>query len=698
MEMALPHGTPTLEHMRTKRYSRPDNVFCTQLLKDHVISCEVNSKLRPLATDHFPILTTISLPQARITEPPSYDFRNADWDDFRENLASRLEEVPEPAPITSERQLHEVLKGITSALQDTIRTRIKIRRPRPDSKRWWNSDLKKMKKELNKLRTESFKLRTLTHHPIHDQRRLKSNQYGEEILRAKQQHWTDYLEELSANEIWTANKYIKEPIGDGGSPRIPTLKVKDNNGREIEVNENMDKATHFVKSFFPPPPTTTSIPKEYIYPQPLPDPPEITTDQIKQQVQKLAPYKAPGPDEIPNIVIIKCFDLIAEYLTYIIQAILGKGIYFDPWREFTTVVLRKPGKPNYQLPKAYRPIALICTLAKLVTAIVASDISHLVETHKLLPNTHFGGRPGRTTTDALHYLTHRIKKAWRKGKVASVLFLDVEGAFPNAVTNRLTHNLRKRRIPDTYVKFVNNILRDRRTKLKFDDYTSEAVEIHNGIGQGDPLSMILYIIYNADILEIIGNEEKEDALGYVDDVALIAIGRTFEETTRKLEHMMVKEGGGLEWSREHNSLFEISKSAVLHASRRTQPSQEDENKRVPLDRPPLLINGTQIREVENFKYLGILIDAQLRWNAQSQKAISNATKWLLQFRRLTSPTTGVKAKLIALPLSRSPQDDIWTGRMVHPANQANRSDEKPRFGNSPEGATKGTADSLPGNH
>jgi hypothetical protein len=59
-----------------------------------------------------------------------------------------------------------------------------------------------------------------------------------------------------------------------------------------------------------------------------------------------------------------------------------------------------------------------------------------------------------------------------------------------------------------------------------------------------------------------------------------------------------------------------------------------------------MVNGTQIKEVENVKYLGVLIDAQLRWNAQSQQAISNATKWLLQLRRLTSPNTGVKAKLM----------------------------------------------------
>ena len=85
----------------------------------------------------------------------------------------------------------------------------------------------------------------------------------------------------------------------------------------------------------------------------------------------------------------------------------------------------------------------------------------------------------------------------------------MEGAFPNAVKDKLIHNLKKRRIPDIYVKFVNNLLSGRRTKLKFDNYASEVINIDNGIGQGDPLSMILYIIYNTDLLEITDDNETK---------------------------------------------------------------------------------------------------------------------------------------------------------------------------------------------
>ena len=49
--------------------------------------------------------------------------------------------------------------------------------------------------------------------------------------------------------------------------------------------------------------------------------------------------------------------------------------------------------------------------------------------------------------------------------MASVLFLDVEGAFPNAVTEQLLHKLRKRRIPERYVDFIDNMLTGRRNRL-----------------------------------------------------------------------------------------------------------------------------------------------------------------------------------------------------------------------------------------
>jgi hypothetical protein len=145
-------------------------------------------------------------------------------------------------------------------------------------------------------------------------------------------------------------------------------------------------------------------------------------------------------------------------------------------------VLRKPEKLHYDIPKAYRPIVLLNTMWKVLTAIIANHISFLTEEHQLLPVKHFGGRPGCTTVDALHLLTYKIKEAWRSGKIAAVLFLDIEGPFPNAVLAKLLHNLRKRGVSNKYMEFVSCMLHDRNTMLKFNGYTSDHIKINNRIG------------------------------------------------------------------------------------------------------------------------------------------------------------------------------------------------------------------------
>ena len=137
-------------------------------------------------------------------------------------------------------------------------------------------------------------------------------------------------------------------------------------------------------------------------------------------------------------------ELISPYLLQIFCVVLRLQVYPTQWEDIITCVLCKPGKLRYDVPKAYHPIALVNTISKLLSSIVAEDVSHLVETHQLLPAMHFGGRLGQSITDSIHLLVDYIKAAWWRKQVVSVLFLDVEGAFPNAMTDRLLHNLQAR--------------------------------------------------------------------------------------------------------------------------------------------------------------------------------------------------------------------------------------------------------------
>jgi hypothetical protein len=639
MLQLLPAGIPTLQSSSSGNWTRPDNVFGTENTADAIISCTTEPSLRGPKTDHLPILTVLDLEVPRAVVTPRRNWRDVDWKKFNKDLNTSLAPLP-PLPLASAEEFQAMARHLTQAITVTMENVVPHSKPCPHSKRWWTRDLSNLRQQVNQLSRKAYQMRGLPLHPCHEELKLLKNEYANEISSTKKQHWTDWLEDIEGNDLWTANRYISSEPSDGGKARIPTLTSKRPDGNTVEAATNAEKSIMIAKAFFPPPPLTDSVPADYEYPDPVVSQSLITSDQITRAIARLSGYKAPGPDGICNIVFKQCSDALVPYLVHLFNATFTYRTYFEPWRRFTTVVLRKPGKPNYTIPKAYRPIALLNTTCKLLTAVVADQLTYILEHHHLLPNTHFGGRPGRSTTDSLHLLEDTIKNAWRSHKVASVLFLDIEGAFPNAVTKRLLHNMKTRRIPKGIIDFTELVLTNRKTRLHFDGFTSDWIDINNGIGQGDPLSMILYIIYSADLVDVAeprrGNRAlRELTLAFVDDTAFVAIGPDFETTHSTLKNMLERPGGGFEWSRNHNSRFETNKFALIDFSMNKNRT-----------RPPMNIQGAIIRPSPTHRFLGVILDQELRWKAQVDNAVAKGTAYVMQLRRLSTMSKGIPLRLM----------------------------------------------------
>ena len=303
------------------------------------------------------------------------------------------------------------------------------------------------------------------------------------------------------------------------------------------------------------------------------------------------------------------------------------------------------------------------TLGKLLSTLVAEDLVHMCENYSLLPDNHFGGRPGRCTTDAMHLLVHKIKAAWRQRNVVAILFLDVEGAFPNAVMARLLHNMCMCQVPEEYVCFIGRLLTNRRTRLKFDGFTSDWIDIDNGIVQGDPLSMILYLFYNADLLMDVGKMEMK--VGYVDNVNFFAEGPTFDAAYATLNNMITCEGGGQEWSRNHNSKFEMSKLTLVGFSHQHTQDPARPGKTVAEPRPNLILSDMTIKPAESHKFMGVAFNQELRWRVQAKRVVAKATKWTLATRQLARPVASISSwqmqqlyQAVAIP-SFTYAADVW---------------------------------------
>ena len=83
------------------------------------------------------------------------------------------------------------------------------------------------------------------------------------------------------------------------------------------------------------------------------------------------------------------------------------------------------------------------------------------------------------------------------------------------------------------------MMTDQQTRLKFDGYLSDWIPINNGIGQGDPLSMIMYLFYNVDLIEV-ATAKGQLAVAFMDDASLYMEGDTYDKAYASLKEMLLK--------------------------------------------------------------------------------------------------------------------------------------------------------------
>ncbi|KAI0336976.1 hypothetical protein BDW22DRAFT_1297871, partial [Trametopsis cervina] len=82
-------------------------------------------------------------------------------------------------------------------------------------------------------------------------------------------------------------------------------------------------------------------------------------------------------------------------------------------------------------------------------------------------------------------------------------------------------------IPKILVNWMRRKLTDHQVILCFDDYESEPQIIRRGLDQGCPSSVIFYQLYNSDNLDAADPQKGEFTTGNIDNVAVIAVGKTF---------------------------------------------------------------------------------------------------------------------------------------------------------------------------
>ena len=355
------------------------------------------------------------------------------------------------------------------------------------------------------------------------------------------------------------------------------------------------KALRFQQAFFPDAPITANDDfQSYTYKDVYKTPKLIDVNEIYSAMNQLSSRRVPGKDNIPSKILKATLEIIIPHIYCLFNLCYENSYCPSHFKKLITVVLQKPQKKDYTKAKAYRPVALLNTLGKALEAIVAKKLNFLATMHTLLLKSHMGGHKGTSTDHACHHLIEAVYAVWNSKKVASLLLLNVSGAFDNLDQARLIHNLRKRQVDTKIVQWIQSFLHKHSTIIKTKEHSTAPISTPNGISQGSSLSQVLYLFYNADLLEDLTFEESGIAMGYIDNIGILAVGKDTEKTSELLAkaHTNICEP----WSRSHGSNFSLDKYQLVHLKRQIS---------INITQPVCLSSGHTINAEKHVKYLGL---------------------------------------------------------------------------------------------
>lgn len=226
------------------------------------------------------------------------------------------------------------------------------------------------------------------------------------------------------------------------------------------------------------------------------------------------------------------------------------------------------------------------------------------EEYGLLPPQQMGARKNRSTETSLETIVDAIHTVWKcdKSNVASMLSLDVAGAFDNVSHQRLLHNLKIKGEPRWIVCWTQSFLTKRATSITLRNRTSEVETVEIGIPQGSPILPVLFFFFNTPLIKkCVAAKLPMQKGGFVDDVHLIAYGKRTEtncEVLKKAHEIC------LHWARTHGATFALKKYELLHLTR----SPKKFNMKATVN-----LGSVAVSSSTSIRVLGSHIDGKLKW-------------------------------------------------------------------------------------
>ncbi|KAF8646423.1 hypothetical protein AX14_009081 [Amanita brunnescens Koide BX004] len=202
--------------------------------------------------------------------------------------------------------------------------------------------------------------------------------------------------------------------------------------------------------------------------------PEFSCQEVRDAITLTGNGSAPGPDRITWELLKMAFQVngALEGLCSLFNEIWSSGTWPSWFKQSTCVIIPKPNKPRYNIPKAFRPISLLNTIGKLLTKVIAARMQFDCLKYDILHPGQCGGVVKHATIDAGVTLALFVAESRELGLHTTACAFDIAQFFPSLSHKGCALVLERFGFNRSLIGIFNSYFNGRITRYKWDSATS----------------------------------------------------------------------------------------------------------------------------------------------------------------------------------------------------------------------------------
>ena len=413
------------------------------------------------------------------------------------------------------------------------------------------------------------------------------------LNRAKRLYYYKLYKQVEKNssKLWS---HINQTLGNGSRVSLESLKVNNqtllgndmvnyvnNYFVEIAVNLTANLEDRHLTIFCEPSPNTFHF---------------FHTDarEVALVIRSLK-NKGTGLRDLSIISLKNNEQIFSTHLSVLYNLSIDKETYPDLMKNACITPVHKSGsKDNID---NFRPISNLPVLSKVFEKLTLNRLRSFIEKYRILNDSQYGFRPGRSISQAATRLTSLITHSFHHKSYSCCFFLDLRKAFDTVDHVVLLKKLHHFGFRGKIYNYLSSYLKNRTQFVQCGELKSNKREINKGVPQGSLLGPLLFILYINDIVRAVSGE----VVLFADDAAFFLSAPSLAELYEKINQLFVDLSNYL---KTNKLVPNLTKSKLMMFSSRTCELL-----------PDISFDGTYIEWVSEYKYLGLTLTSNMSFGS-----------------------------------------------------------------------------------